>query len=48
MTGSLATVLWLTVLRREGIDVGFWQFLKVGAVVMPVALLLCLYAISMT
>jgi arsenical pump membrane protein len=48
VTGSLATVLWLTVLRREGIEVGFLQFLKVGAVVMPVALLLCLYAISLT
>lgn len=48
VTGSLATVLWLTVLRREGIEVGFLQFLKVGVVVMPVALLLCLYAISLT
>ncbi|MGJ7916618.1 SLC13 family permease [Massilia sp. LXY-6] len=46
VTGSLATVLWLTVLRREGIAVGFVQFLKVGLVVMPVALLLCLYAVS--
>jgi arsenical pump membrane protein len=47
VTGSLATVLWLTVLRREGIEVGFLQFLKVGAVVMPVALLLCLWAVSL-
>jgi arsenical pump membrane protein len=48
VTGSLATVLWLTVLRREGIEVGFVQFLKVGAVVMPIALLLCLYAVSIS
>jgi arsenical pump membrane protein len=48
VTGSLATVLWLTVLRREGIEVGFLQFLKVGAIVMPVALLLCLYAVSVS
>lgn len=47
VTGSLATVLWLTVLRREGIEVGFWQFLKVGAIVMPLALLPCLYAVSL-
>jgi len=47
VTGSLATVLWLTVLRREGIEVGFLQFLKVGAIVMPLALLPCLYAVSL-
>jgi arsenical pump membrane protein len=47
VTGSLATVLWLAVLRREGIEVGFLQFLKVGAVVMPLALLPCLLAISL-
>ncbi|ALK97122.1 arsenic transporter [Massilia sp. WF1] len=45
ITGSLATVLWLTVLRREGIEVGFFQFLKVGLVAMPVALVLCLLAV---
>ena len=42
VTGSLATILWLTALRREGIQVGAWQFLKLGAVVMPPALLLAL------
>ncbi|WP_235889321.1 arsenic transporter [Glacieibacterium frigidum] len=44
VTGSLATILWLTALRREGLDVGFWQFLKVGALVMPPALLAALAA----
>ena len=39
VTGSLATILWLMALRREGQDVGFWQFLKLGALVMPAALL---------
>ncbi|MCX2562124.1 arsenic transporter [Acetobacter farinalis] len=38
VTGSLATILWLQVIRREGEDVGFLQFLKVGAIAMPVAL----------
>ena len=42
ITGSLATILWLTALRRDGQDVGFVQFLKLGAVVMPPALLLAL------
>ncbi len=40
VTGSLATVLWLIALRREGEDVSAWSFLKVGAVVAPVALVL--------
>jgi arsenical pump membrane protein len=44
VTGSLATILWLTAIRREGEDVGFWRFLKVGAVVTPPALLLALSA----
>ncbi|KAB8123619.1 arsenic transporter [Komagataeibacter medellinensis] len=39
VTGSLATILWLQVIRRGGQDVGFLQFLKIGAVAMPVALL---------
>lgn len=44
VTGSLATILWLTAIRREGETVGFWRFLKVGAVVMPPALVLALGA----
>lgn len=28
VTGSLATILWLIALRREGINVSGWQFLK--------------------
>jgi arsenical pump membrane protein len=42
VTGSLATILWLLALRREGQAVGFWDFLKLGALVMPPALLLAL------
>ncbi len=38
ITGSLATILWLQAIRREGEDVGFWRFLKVGAVTMVPAL----------
>jgi arsenical pump membrane protein len=47
VTGSLATVLWLTALRRDGVVVSFGQFLKVGLIVMPLALLPCLYAVSL-
>ncbi|MBN8839907.1 MAG: arsenic transporter [Sphingomonadales bacterium] len=42
VTGSLATILWLQVIRREGEDVSFWRFLKVGAAVMPPALVAAL------
>ena len=38
VTGSLATILWLLALRKEGLDVSFRDFLKVGVVVMPIAL----------
>jgi arsenical pump membrane protein len=46
VTGSLATILWLIVLRREGEHVGAMQFLKLGIAVMPPALLLALAALS--
>ena len=38
ITGSLATILWLVALRREGEHVTAWEFLRVGAVAMPLAL----------
>ena len=39
VTGSLATILWLLALRREKLDVSFWDFFRVGLLAMPVALL---------
>jgi arsenical pump membrane protein len=42
VTGSLATILWLVALRREGQAVSAWTFLKLGAVVMPTALVAAL------
>jgi len=48
VTGSLATILWLIALRREGEHVGALAFLKLGLVVMPPALLLSLLALSVT
>jgi arsenical pump membrane protein len=38
-TGSLATILWLIALRKEKLYVSFWDFLTVGVVAMPIALL---------
>jgi len=45
VTGSLATILWLTAIRREGEHVGAWRFLKLGLVVTPPALVLALAAL---
>ncbi|ANK84276.1 MULTISPECIES: arsenic transporter [unclassified Rhizobium] len=42
VTGSLATILWLSALRREGLHIGAWTFLKLGTVVMFPALILSL------
>ena len=39
VTGSLATILWLLALRKEKLDVSAWDFLKAGAIAMPVAML---------
>jgi arsenical pump membrane protein len=47
VTGSLATVLWLIALRREGEHISGWQFLKTGLLVMPPALFLASLAISL-
>jgi len=44
VTGSLATILWLTALRREGEYVTSRQFLRIGAPVMLPALVLALLA----
>jgi arsenical pump membrane protein len=46
VTGSLATILWLIALRREGEHVAAWQFLRLGLVVMPPALLFSLLALA--
>ena len=42
ITGSLATILWLIAIRREGMHVSGWQFLRAGMLIMPVSLLLAI------
>lgn len=42
VTGSLATILWLNALRRQGYEMNGWRFLALGAVMMPPALGLAL------
>jgi arsenical pump membrane protein len=46
VTGSLATILWLIALRREGENVTPIRFLRLGLVVMPPALVLSLLALT--
>lgn len=47
VTGSLATILWLIALRREGEHVGALRFLRLGILVMPLVLVLSLLALSL-
>lgn len=47
VTGSLATLLWLIALRREKVQVSGLAFLKLGALVMPPALLLALTTLAL-
>jgi arsenical pump membrane protein len=42
VTGSLATILWLGVLRREGYEITGWNFFKIGAIIMSITLFLVL------
>ena len=45
VTGSLATILWLGALRREGQSLDARRFFRLGLLVMPPALLLALSAL---
>jgi arsenical pump membrane protein len=46
VTGSLATILWLTALRRDSIEVTAWSFLKLGVVVTLPALAAALAVVA--
>jgi arsenical pump membrane protein len=37
--GALSTMLWLVIVRRRGIEVSAWDFLRLGAVVAPLTLI---------
>jgi arsenical pump membrane protein len=45
VTGSLATILWLVALKREGISISACAFLKLGLMIMTIALAFTLAAL---
>ncbi len=48
VTGSLATILWLLALRRDGEHMSAKDFLSVGIIAMPPALILAIGALVLT
>jgi len=44
ITGSLATILWLIAIRREGLHVSGWPFFRIGMLIMPISLLFAIAA----
>lgn len=46
--GSLATMLWLTLVRKRGVEVSTMEYMKVGLLTMPPVLLAAALALWLT
>ena len=46
--GSLSTMLWLVIVRRRGVEVSAFDFLRLGAIVAPVTLIVAGLLIALT
>ena len=46
VTGSLATILWLIAIRKEGLHISARKFFRTGMLVMPAAMILAVLAVA--
>jgi arsenical pump membrane protein len=46
--GALSTMLWLVIVRRHGVDVSAWDFMRVGALVAPITIVVAALLIALS
>jgi len=46
--GALSTMLWLAIVRRRGVEVTAWDFMRIGLVVAPLTILAALLLIALS
>lgn len=46
--GALSTMLWLVIVRRHGVEVSSWDFLRIGAIVAPLTVIAAGLVIAFT
>ena len=46
--GALSTMLWLAIVRRRGVEVSSWRFIRIGLVVTPLTALAALTCIAVS
>jgi len=46
--GALSTMLWLVIVRRRGVDVSAWDFVRIGALVAPITIVVAAVLIALS